>query len=211
MLKTDTSCKAHDIGVKGKASILDHQQPAERSIFIHSFSYILFLVSCVLCLAVTGCGYTTRTTLPKNIRTIHVGQLKNSIDYTTGTGRNIYLPLLEVNARNAIMDRFLFDGNLKIAKPHLADLILKGELTGYQRSALRYTDNDDVEEYRVHIIVSFILTNAKTEEIDWEEPGFVGEATYFVTGPNVSSEDSAIEEAILDLARRIVERTIENW
>lgn len=221
MLKADTSCKTpacrppasragtgrQDTFAKVKVFISNQQQPIERSL-IRSFSWALCLVSFLVWM---GCGYTTRTTLPKNIKTVHVEPMKNKIDYTTGTGRNIYLPLLEVKSRNAIIDRFLFDGNLKIAKPHLADLILKGELTGYQRSPLRYTDNDDVEEYRVHIIVSFTLTNTKTEDIAWEEPGFVGEATYFVTGPNATSEDSAVEEAILDLARRIVERTIEDW
>ncbi len=171
------------------------------------FSTLFIVMSIVL----AGCGYTTKSTLPKSIRTIHVDTFKNDINYTAETGRNVYLPLLEVDVRNAIIDRFLFDGNLKIAKAHLADLILKGRLVGYDRSALRYTDNDDVEEYRVHITVAFELFDAKLEEPSWTEPSFVGEATYFVTGPLVSSEDSAVKEATLDLAKRIVERVIENW
>ena len=173
------------------------------------------MVSCVLCLAPyvfsSGCGYTTSSTLPKSIRTIRVEPFRNSIDYTGGTGRNIYLPLLEVKARNAVIDRFLFDGNLKVVEPHEADLLLKGELKNYQRSGLRYTDDDDVQEYRVHVTVSFELYNARTQELSWSEPNFVGEATYFVTGPSAKSEESAVEAAILDLARRIVERTIEDW
>jgi len=168
----------------------------------------LCLASCVL---FSGCGYTTKSTLPKSIRTIHIEPLKNSIDFVTGTGRNVYLPLLEVDTRNAIINRFLFDGNLRIAKPELADLILKGELKGYDRSGLRFTDDDDVEEYRVRITVSFELWNVKNDEISWTEPNFAGDATYFVTGPKVSTEESAIDAAITDLARRIVERTIEDW
>ncbi|MCK5082038.1 MAG: LptE family protein [Candidatus Omnitrophica bacterium] len=136
---------------------------------------------------------------------------KNSINYTTGTGRNIYFPLLEVKARNAVINRFLLDGNLKIVEPHEADLILKGELKRYERSGLRYTDDDDVQEYRVHITVSFDLIDTRSGEISWAEPNFVGEATYFVTGPSAKSEESAVEAAIVDLARRIVERTIEDW
>jgi hypothetical protein len=165
----------------------------------------------VSCISFSGCGYTTKSTLPKSIKTIHIDRLKNSIDFTTGTGRNVYLPLLEVDVRNAIVDRFLFDGNLKIAEPHMADLILKGELKQYSRSALRYTDNNDVEEYRVQITVSFELINTKNQEASWAEPGFVGEATYFVRGPLATSEESAVQKATLDLARRIVERTIEDW
>jgi len=171
-------------------------------------SYALCLA---LCIAVSGCGYTTKSILPKNLKTIHILPFKNAIDFTSGSGRNVYLPLLEVDARNAVINRFLFDGSLKIAKPEFADLILKGELKNYERSGLRFTDDDDVEEYRVHITVSFELWDRKKDEVSWAEPGFVGEATYFVTGPEASSEDLAVDAAIVDLARRIVERTIEDW
>ena len=168
----------------------------------------LLLVSCVM---FSGCGYTTKSILPKSIKTIYIEPFKNNINFTTGTGRNIYLPLLEIDARNAVIDRFLFDGNLKIAKPEVANLILRGELNNYERSGLRYTDDDDVEEYRVHITFSFEMYNANNDEVSWTEPGFVGEATYFVSGPLATAEESAIDAAIVDLARRIVERTIEDW
>ena len=200
-----------DTSVKFKAWNLKQKHPIKRPAVMRSVFFILCLVSWVSCLALTGCGYSTRSTLPSSIKTIHVEPFKNSIDFTTGNQRDIYLPLLEIKAHNAVIDRFMFDGNLKIAELHLADLILKGELIGYQRSALRYTDNDDVQEYRVQVIVSFELVDAKTGESSWKEPGFTGEATYFVSGPQISTEDSAIDNAILDLARRIVERTIEDW
>lgn len=170
------------------------------------------ITSCiVLCMVMTGCGYTTKSILPKSVKTIYIEPFKNNINFTTGTGRNIYLPLLEVDARNAVINRFLFDGNLKIAKPEAANLILKGEFNNYERSGLRYTDDDDVEEYRVHVTFSFEMYNTNDEEVAWTEPGFVGEATYFVSGSQATSEELAIEAAIVDLARRIVERTIEDW
>lgn len=173
-----------------------------------SISCALFLTSCVL---FNGCGYTTKSTLPKSIRTIHIEPFKNNIDFTADTNRNIYLPLLEVKARNAVIDRFLSDGNLDIAESQNADLILKGELRHYQRSALRYTNDDDVQEYRVQITVSLELFNTQTQEVSWTERGFVGEATYFVTGPSASTEESAVDAAIVDLSKRIVERTVEDW
>jgi len=183
-------------------------QGTKHKMRVFSTLMSLCLVFCVL---FSGCGYTTKSILPKNIRTIYIAPFKNNINFTTGTGRNIYLPLLEIDVRNAIIDRFLFDGNLKIARPEVANLILKGELNNYDRSGLRYTDDDDVEEYRVHITVSFVMWDTKRDEISWTESNFAGEATYFVTGPQVSTEESAVDKAIVDLARRIVERTIENW
>jgi len=169
---------------------------------------VMFLVSCA---ALSGCGYTSKSSLPKSLRTIYIEPFKNKIEFTSATGRNVYLPLLELDARNAVIERFLFDGNLKIAKPEDADLILKGDLIGYDRGGLRYTDDDDVEEYRVHVTVAFELKNTQKDDVSWAEPNFAGEATYFVTGPEASSEEEAIDAAILDLARRIVERTIEDW
>jgi len=162
-------------------------------------------------ISITGCGYTTSSTLPRSIKTIHVEAFANDITFTTEQGRNVYLPLLEVDARNAVIDRYLFDGNLKIAEPEEADLILKGQLKNYSRSGLRFTDDDDVQEYRVTITVDFELWNTKYEEVSWHEPNFSGEAEYFVTGSQATSETDAIKEAINDLARRIVERTIEDW
>ncbi|MBI3617778.1 MAG: LptE family protein [Candidatus Omnitrophica bacterium] len=160
---------------------------------------------------IAGCGYTTKSTLPSSIKTIHVETFKNNIDFAAEGRRNLYLPLLEIKVRNAVINRFLFDGNLKISEADKADLVLKGQLLSYDRSALRYTDNGDVQEYRVHITVSLEMHNAQSEEAVWTETGFVGEATYFVTGASARSEEAAVEDAITDLARRIVERTVEDW
>lgn len=159
----------------------------------------------------TGCGYTTRTTLPASIKTIHIDHIKNKIDFTAETGRNLYLPLIEVNVRNAIIERFQFDGNLDIMEEETADLLLKGELIGYSKSALRFTNEDDVQEYRVHVTVALTMWDNHKQDYAWVEPSFTGEGTYFVSGAQGTSEETAIKAAIADLARRIVERTVEDW
>ncbi len=172
----------------------------------HVWSWVLTIF-----LLAGGCGYTTQSALPSRLQTIHIKPFPNKINYTTSTDRQLYFPLLEVKVRNAIIDRFLFDGNLKVREENEADLILSGELINYERVALRYTDDDEVQEYRVHVIVSLVLKDRRYDEILWEESGFAGEATYFVSGALATSESSAVEAATLDLARRVVERTIENW
>ena len=158
-----------------------------------------------------NCGYATRSTLPSNIRTVFVAPFKNSVIYENEGNRNIYLPLLEQKVRNEIINRFLFDGVLKIGKEDQSDLILKGELKSYDRSGLRYTDNNDVQEYRITITVSLELWNREKNEMVWSEPGFSGEASYFVSGPQAKTEDAALQDAIKDLARRVIERTVEDW
>ena len=175
-----------------------------RKIFF-SFVALLFSFSSL------SCGYSLRSAMPANFRTIHVQPFKNNVKYTVEDGRNLYLPLLEVKVRDAVVSRYLFDGNLRIAESDDADLILRGELTGYEKGGLRFSDNDDVQEYRIHIFVTIELYDTQKKEVVWKEEGFAGEATYFVSGPKAKSETSAVDDAVTDLARRVVERTIENW
>jgi hypothetical protein len=118
---------------------------------------------------------------------------------------------MEVAIANEIRDRYLFDGNLKIASKEKADLILKGELIHYDRDALRFTESDTVQEFRIYVSVNMIMKDTVKEEIKWIENGFSGETTYFIEGPQSISESEAVQAAIEDLARRVVERTIEDW
>ena len=173
----------------------------------HRLSFLIPVVSFLL----SGCGYSTRSLLPGHIKTIQVAPFKNKILYTTETTRNTYFPLLEVKIRDAVVDRFLFDGNLKIEDTDAADIVMKGELIGYQRDVLRYTDDNDVQEYRINISVALELWDSARGEILWKETNFVGETTYFVIGPSAKSENEAVEDAVTDLAQRIVSRTVEDW
>jgi hypothetical protein len=169
--------------------------------------------SCVMMGAVllSGCGYTTGSLLPSNYRTIAVEPFKNQVSYLNENVRGLYIPLLENKAHDAILTRFQFDGHLKPGHADRADLVLEGNLTGFDREELRLSDDLDVTEYRVRVTVSLKLFDKITGEVAWEEPSFSGEATYHLTGPLAKSEDAALQEALTDLARRVVERTLENW
>lgn len=158
-----------------------------------------------------GCGYTTGSLLPSNYRTIYVEPFKNSVGYVSEAARGVYIPLLETKAHTAVVNRFLFDGHLKIKDSERANLVLKGELTGFNRDELRLTENKDVQEYRIRITLSLTLVDPVSGEVVWSEPSFSGEATYFTTGPQAKSESTALDDALTDLSRRVVERTIENW
>jgi len=177
--------------------------------FMKNILRITFVM--MLCSFLAGCGYTSKSLMPGHLRTLYVDHFKNNVTYTNERAQNIYYPLLELDVQKAIIDRFLFDGNLKIAKEDNADLILRGELKGYKKDVLRSTDNDDVEEYRITITISLVLWDEVKGEAFFEEANFSGETTYFVTGVAAKSESAAVKEAVNDIARRVVERTIENW
>ncbi|HDZ76724.1 MAG TPA: hypothetical protein ENH41_01405 [Candidatus Omnitrophica bacterium] len=179
------------------------------------FLFVICHLSFVIALA--GCGYTTRSFVDPNIRTVYIEPFLNKIDITDELSENrkykTYFPLLEVKITRAVVDRFIFDGNLRIGRPDTADVILKGELVNYVKDALRYesADNETVQEYRISLVVNISLIDRDENKILWQENSFIGDSTYFTSGASAKSESAALSDAVVDLARRVVERTIEEW
>lgn len=175
----------------------------------------LFIAILALIFFACGCGYTTRSLLPPNFKTIYIENFKNDIRVTAEQSNlrmyRGYRPGLEIDITRAVVSKFLQDGNLRIGGSSDSDLILKGGLLDFKRDALRYDANDNIEEYRIKLVVSMQLENPKTGTIVWAEKGFAGETTYRTSGGLARSESAALNDAIDDLARRIVERTIEAW
>lgn len=168
-----------------------------------------------LLVALSGCGYSATRLLPSNYRTVYVEPFQNRIRITDEVSEHLgfqtSLPGLEEKVTRAVIDRFLFDGNLRVTtKPEDADLILTGELTDFYRQALRRSDDNTTEEYRLNLVASLTLRD-RSDHLVWEEPGFIGDAAYFVTGGSAISESAGVTALTNDFARRVVERVIENW
>ena len=169
----------------------------------------------ILVLCASGCGYTTRSLLPSNYKAIYVDSFGNRIKITAEQS-NVrmyrgYRPGLEADITKAVIDKFLFDGNLRIASEDNATLILKGEFIDFRKEPLRYDANDNIEEYRLVLTVNMELIDTATSKVVWKENSFSGETTYRTGGTLATDENSALKNAIEDLARRIVERTVEAW
>ncbi len=180
-----------------------------------SFIRHAYLPILVFIFLVSGCGYTTKSLLPSNIKTIRVDNVKNGIKVEAEQS-NVrmyrgYRPGMENDITRTVTNKFLLDGTLRIANESDADLILRTTLVDFKRDALRYDTNDNIEEYRIKLLVNMELTNNKTGALMWKEKGFAGETTYRTSGPLAKSETTAVNNAVDDLARRIVERTVEAW
>jgi hypothetical protein len=175
----------------------------------------LVLAACSLQLA--ACGYSTKAgNMPAGIKTIYVMPFTNKIDITnevtTLEKYRSYRPLLEVDITKKTIDRFNLDGSLKIGKRDSQDWLLKGELVEYRRDPLKYSDIDDetVTEYRINLIVNLFLYD-RDNKLLWSEQRFTGQTDYYTQGAYAKSESTAIDDAVTDLSRRIVERVVENW
>ena len=167
-------------------------------------------------LLLTGCGgYTTKSVLPDNIKTIHVMPVKNAINLATEVSDQesfrVTRPGLEVELTNAIINRFIFDGNLKVVMPDKANAVVEATLIDYRRDALRYTESDDVQEYRLSVTMNVVLRQTTDNKVIWQQDNLVGDTTFFLSGSHATSEDEAVVKAVDDAARRVVEKTIEIW
>jgi len=183
---------------------------------LHAFRMLAFSLGLAACsLWLIGCGYTTRSMISNQFKTIYIAPFANKIDITRETDTaykyKIYKPMLETDITKSVINKFLFDGNLRPIEKESADLVLKGELVEFRRDPLRYTDLDEVEEYRINLVVNISLWDNRENKLIWEEKNFTGDTTYFTRGQTAKSEDTAISDAISDLARRIVERAVEQW
>lgn len=176
------------------------------------------LALCVAVLAVAGCGYTTKSLLPEDIKSVYVAPVTNSIDLSaeiSDTERfRVYRPGVEVDLTNAIINAFVFDGTLKVAAAETADAVVEASLKDYRRDALRYSEGDDIQEYRLSILIDVTVSRTSpadaSQKLLWHEP-VAGDTTFFLTGPRAESEDEAVSRAVEDVARRVIEKTIELW
>jgi hypothetical protein len=160
----------------------------------------------VMCLA--GCGYTMKVQLPSGIETIYVPNFTNTMSMSDRTS---YEAGLEIDVTNAVIDRLIYDGNLRVVKEENADAILVGEIIAYEQESLRYNSLEGVSQYRLFITTRLTLKKRDTDEIIFQEDRFTGDSEFFIEGAYAKSERAAAEEAIESLAKKIVDRIIEDW
>lgn len=164
----------------------------------------------MLCsLSSAGCGYTQKTVLPENIKTIYVDTVKNKIPVDKVYA---YVPGLEIDITNAVIRRMHKDGNLKVVGSRdQADAVLEMDLTAFEQEGLRFTSLESVEEYRMFLVLDMRLIHAATGNILWEEPNFSGDAEYFVSDVRSISREEASRRTIDRLAKNVVDRIVEDW
>ena len=149
------------------------------------------------------------------LKTVYVKPFVNKIDITQLNTDYRQFPVyrhgMESNLTSAVINRFQFTGLLRPAGPEAADSRLEGELLDFRQDALRYNASQQVEEWRFSVAVNLKFYDRHTNTLLWEEEQLTGDATYFAIGSSAESEAMALDRAIQDVARRVVERTVENW
>lgn len=162
----------------------------------------------ILLTVVSGCGYTRKSMLPDDIKTIYVETVENKIPPAEIIA---YQVGLEMDITNAIIRRFHRDGNLKVTTQDAADVLLRTKLIRYEQEGVRFSRLETVQEFRLFIVLSMELINNKTGEVIWAEPNFSGDSEYFVSNVRSINREDAAVKAIDRLAVNVVDRIVEDW
>lgn len=165
-----------------------------------------FLVLFAILLFLAGCDYHPVSVLPDHVKTVAIETFSNKTAYYG----------IEEKLTQTIVEEFLREGRLGVAKKEEADSLLSGKIVRYTLEPLSYDENDIVEEYRLWIVVDITFKDLKTDQILWEQKGIGprGEEEgvkryerYYVTpkaGQMVETEEDALDRLIDRLANDIV-------
>jgi len=150
-----------------------------------------------------GCGYRPLGTeaLPANVRSVAIGPIANST----------FRPGLQGLLGDAVHQRLLADGRVRVRPSPEADAILETVITGYGVEGVAWDVNGVARRFRVQVTAGMTLRDGHTQRLLISD-GVAGEA-YFTAGtgvgPTLAAEDEAARRALRDLADRVATRIIE--
>ena len=161
------------------------------------------LVIAVTAAAVISCGpYTFNPNVPGYIKSVAIPLFKNPRTFKYGA---------ELVLTDAVIDEFVADGTLDVAGEDVADSKLRVEIVNYKKEALSYDVQEIVNEYNLAIVVSATFTDLINNQVLWQEPSMYESVPYYAIGPNAETEDEAFDRLAEELARKIVNRTLQGW
>jgi hypothetical protein len=154
----------------------------------------------VMTVLATGCGYSSKTLYPENIRSVRV-EMFQSKEFRRG---------IEFQLTEALRKQIDRTTPYKNAPKRKADTILSGEVLEWRESTLgRDPITDRPRETAGTIAVRYRWQDLRTGKILVDQPRFVETVTYIrSTGENTYD---GLEEATNKIARRIVESLERPW
>jgi hypothetical protein len=153
----------------------------------------------VLLALITGCGYTTKSLINRNINSIYIPIFGN---YTFRSG-------LEFDLTTALKDEIMTKTKLRIAKKDNADTILTGKIVTVTEGVITSNARDNIIENQVTIFINIALMDRRTGRELMSMDGLSNKAEYIVTrGENIKT---ATQECLVGLAEKIVYQLEEKW
>jgi outer membrane lipopolysaccharide assembly protein LptE/RlpB len=158
----------------------------------------------MLAVALGGCGYTLRGTLPPHIQTVSVPIFRNRTQE----------PGVESVITRAVVEGFSTNGRLRVASRDQADAILDGEVTGYTVASVAFDRDANVRLYRLIVTVNLRLRDLRENTVLFQQDSVREQADFRVqdvVSQTISREETAVRVAAGEIGRAIVSLTISRF
>jgi hypothetical protein len=152
--------------------------------------------------ACTAFGYRLGSTLPPDIRYVHV----------PGVINKTHEPQMEAEITRAIIEEIQKDGNLRVVARERADSILEVTLKEYEQVPLRYDRREATlaREFRMKVTALVVFRRTATNAVLVDRP-VVGEAVFEATGDLSGPKRDALPRLAQDLAHQVLKCVVEYW
>ncbi|MFH1278757.1 MAG: LptE family protein [Candidatus Eisenbacteria bacterium] len=162
------------------------------------------LIPGILLIGFLACGYGVSGKTNPHIKTIAVPIFQND---TLEKG-------IEETLTAEIIDVLQENRTLTLTQERNADSVLLGRIVDYKRTPYSYDTSENVQEYKVDILIAVEYEDRKKRKTLWKEDRMHQWATYFVVaapGHDVEEEEDAQLRAIQKFAQDIKTKTVEGW
>ena len=172
--------------------------PKKKNNWLLSFSISCFLFS--------GCGYQlvgTGNTLPPHLKTIYISVFKNTSSQ----------PEIHRELTSAVLQSFISDGRLKVARKDKADLIMDATFNYYKLRNVSFGSQDLVSNIIIELGVELEVTDQIKNKIFMKKQ-LKTQWDYKSTSDIATTERARIEAldlAFQDLGRRLVSLVVDQF
>jgi len=151
-------------------------------------------------LALSGCAYTFRTTLPDHVESLRVSRFQND---TLEVG-------LETELTDQLIQAFASDGRVRVSDAQ-PDAVVEGKIRSYSRKALSYGSDDGIYQFRMVLVADFACKDLETGEYIAGPKSVKQTLDHQVFGSLASSERDAQKEIAEKLAEEVVHEILMSW
>lgn len=152
----------------------------------------------LLLLGFTACGvYTFNPRGKSSLTTIAVEPFENL------TGQYG----LEDLMTEAVIDAFIADGTIKVVSADVAQAILLGTLTRYERLVQEFNELDQVAQYKVQVGVDITLSDPESRDEIWT----IQLTLDGIYEADTETEEDGQKEIGIQLVEAVLNRTTKSW
>lgn len=160
---------------------------------------IVFVILAMFCLSLAGCGYSSKSLLRTNVRSIYIPIFEND------TFRRGY----EFELTKAVRDQILMRTRLDIVDKDEADSILFGKIARVDEGIMIEDTRDNIVESRVTVGIDIRWVDKRTGRAIVDRKNIKAPAEFIVR--RYETLDSASEESLVGVAQNIIAAMEEDW